>query len=213
MDIALKLANEDLEKYREKMEEKFSTTKRKFTKFSPGNWVYLKKDQDNVAKGTSRKLDEQSQGPYKVISVDNRKSNVTIQLAANENITVKNNKLRMSKVQDIFLDPTKIRPSKLNEIIVLDSIPEIEKLKNSKTKTNKNKKQLQIPEGVVGKRIKILWKSGQYKGWHNATVIGYNADKTKNLVYYDIRDEDVDPTIDYYAHNLQHGSGEEWVLI
>jgi hypothetical protein len=114
LDLALKLANEDLEEYRKKMEEKFDEGDRKFAKIYPGNWVYLKKDPSHVAKGSSKKLDEQSQGPYKVISVDNKKSNVTIAIAANETIVVKKNQLRLSKNQDIIWETDKIRPSKLS---------------------------------------------------------------------------------------------------
>jgi hypothetical protein len=211
MDLALKLSNDKLLEYRKKIEEKFVNTKRRFTKFSIGNWVYLKKPLDSVQSGLSHKLDSQSLGPFKIIEINDAKANVTLQLAPNYIMEVKNNLVRLSKNQNILVDPNELRPTTLKEIIILKSISEIEKLKKlEKPNKNKNKKQLKIPEELVGKRIEVLWKTGRYKGWHPATVIGYNANKAKSLVFYDKRDKKADPTTDYYAHDLRPDSKEEW---
>ncbi len=65
---------------------------------------------------------------------------------------------------------------------------------------------------MVGKRIEIKWKTGPYKGWHPTTIIGYTSNLIKNLIYYDVRDTDVDPTINYYAENL-FSKVVEWKFI
>jgi hypothetical protein len=212
LDLALKLANENLTLYRKKIEDKVEP-KRKFPKFTIGQWVYLKKPLEAVKSGLSAKLDAKALGPYKIIKVDDSKANVTIQLAPNYNIEVKNNLVRLSKDQDILLDPDEIKASKTSEIIILKSIQGLEKLKLEYIKSDKNKKQLKVPEELVGKRISILWKTGPYKGRHLATVIGYTANLKKSLVYYDQRNIETDPTTDYYAHDLRADSGEVWTLL
>ena len=214
LELATKLANDALILYRKKIEQKNNQSKRKYSTFTVGNWVYLKKPLDAVQHGLSHKLDTKSLGPYKIMNVDGQKANATIQLAPNYNTDVKNNLVRLSKDQDILLETNELKPSKTNEIIVLKSIPEIQNLQNQQTSAStKNKKQLKIPEDLVGKRIKVLWKTGPYKGWHNATVVGYTANKTRNLLFYDQRNIHTDISTDYYAHNLSLDSKEEWKLL
>jgi hypothetical protein len=204
LDLAVKLANETLADYRKKMEDKNLKIRRNFTKFKKNQWVYLQKPLDAVEHGLSRKLSTKSLGPYKVIEVDTSKGNVTLQIAPNQKLIVKNNQIRLSAVQDIHEEPDKLIPSKLNEILILTSISEIEKLKNQSTKgLEKNKKKIQIPEGLVGRRIEVTWPSGTYKGKHKATVIGYTANKNANLVFYDSPDINCDRRTNYYAHDLR----------
>ena len=65
---------------------------------------------------------------------------------------------------------------------------------------------------LVGKRVKIEWKTGEYRGWHKGTVIGYTSNLTNSLVYYDQRDLHHDPRTDYYAHNL-FSQRENWAFL
>jgi hypothetical protein len=213
MNLATKLANDVLVEYRKKIEQKNNESKRKFSKFSVGNWVYLKKPEDAVEHGLSRKLATQSLGPYKIREINEEKGNVTIQIAPGHKMEVKNNLIRLSKNQDILLDPDELKATTLKEILILKSLSEIKRLQEFKQIISKNKKQFKIPEDLVGKRVQIYWKTGPYKGWHPATIVGYTANKAKSLVYYDQRNINADPTTDYYAHDLRSDSREVWKFL
>jgi hypothetical protein len=136
-----------------------------------------------------------------------------LQIAPGHELEVKKNLIRLSKIQDILLDPTELKATNLKEIIVLKSLSEITKIKEAKQDISKNKKQYKIPEDLVGKRIQVYWKTGPYKGWHPATIVGYTANKAKSLIYYDQRNVNTDPTTDYYAHDLRHDSKEVWKFL
>jgi hypothetical protein len=211
LDLAFKIANERLAIYRQKMESKHLNINRKFTKFSIGDWVYLKKPLEAVQKGSSHKLDHTALGPFKVVSVDSTKGNVSILLAPESPLEVKNNMIRLSKNQEILLDDSKLKASKTSEILVLQNLSEITKIQQTSNK-DLNKKKMNT-KTLVGKRVAVFWKTGPYKGWHNGTIVGYNSNLKKNLIYYDTRNVNVNPTIDYYAEDFSLDSRLTWKFI
>jgi hypothetical protein len=211
LDLAFKIANERLSEYRKKMENKNMNLPRNFTKFTIGDWVYFKKPEQAVQHGLSRKIDQTSLGPFKIISVDRSRGNVTILLAPDSPLEVKQNQLRKSKNQEILLDDNELKPSKPNEIIILKNIEEIKKLKDT-SNIDLSKEDFDT-KTLVGKRVSVQWKSGPYKGWHPGTIVGYNANLKNNIIYYDERNINVDPTIDYYSENFQKDSGSAWKFI
>jgi len=193
------------------MESKNLNINRRFTKFSIGDWVYLKKPLEAVQHGSSKKLDHTALGPFKIFSVDSTKGNITILLAPDSPLEVKQNQLRKSKNQEILLEDSYLKPSKTNEIIILKNLSEIKKLQET-SNLNLNKRQHNT-KSLVGKRVSVLWKTGPYKGWHSGTIVGYNANLKKNIIYYDTRNVNVDPTIDYYSEDFSSDSKLTWKFI
>ena len=103
-----------------------------------------------------------------------------------------------------------IRPEKFTEIIVLNN-PDTFPKPNQKPKYSKpTKNQFPTVKDLVGKRVNIRWKAGKYKGWHIGAVIGYTSNLNKSIIYYDKRNTDVDPAIDYYSQNLLTDPNNEW---
>ncbi len=83
---------------------------------------------------------------------------------------------------------------------------------NISTKGKKPIKKDFDVKSLVGKRIKVEWKTGAYKGWHKGTIIGYTSNLKNNLIYYDKRDHEHSPQVDYYSHNL-FGNQINWVFL
>jgi hypothetical protein len=214
LESALKIANDELEKYRKKMIE---TTHGKLsqklpTVYKAGDWVFVQKDPSKVAQGLSHKLDDRAIGPFKVVSADVTKGNVTIEFAAGILKVIKHNRLRLSKKQNYQKDALKIVPMKETEIIIINKPEDIEKLKAS-SHAGLSKLGLSVKD-VVGKRISVQWGN---KGNFPGTVIGYSKDLKQSLIYYDDRSKDatgadVDSTTDYYKENL-FGPRCKWKFI
>ena len=189
----------------EKSKEKLNM--RKETELKENDLVYLRKDENDTEKGLSHKLDDKALGPFKVIEMDKEKGNVIIEVAPNNTTTVKINELRLAKNQVQQIDNNEViilsqKPK--TELIILSKLSDFPKQEKKNYKGRiPNKKNFTV-KNLVGKRINIEWKAGRLRGWHKATVIGYNQNLTHNLVYYDDRTEGVDKTIDYYSHNLFH---------
>jgi hypothetical protein len=198
-----------LNDYREKMIEKSKEklNSRKETEFKENDLVYLQKDESDTEKGLSHKLDDKSLGPFKVIEWDKDKGNVIIEVAPNYTLTVKMNQLRLAKDQGQHLDNNEVtilsqKPQ--TELIILSKLSEFPKKENKNCKGRKPNLMNFTVKSLVGRRINIEWTAGRLKGWHKATVIGYTQNLTNNLIYYDVRTEGVDKTVDYYSHNLFH---------
>lgn len=165
-------------------------------------------------------MDDRSFGPFQVNSVDSNKGNVEIQIAPQHTLTVKQANLRLSSNQNINLDnlyqtninkPIVLQPTKLNEIILLKEIdkfpnPELDLKKPMKPDLSKL-----TAENLVGKRIREFWKSD--KKWYSGTIIGYTSNHAKNLIYYDIRTDEVDPAVDYYAEPLLTDKRLVWEIL
>ena len=107
-------------------------------------------------------------------------------------------------------EKTVIKASKLTEIIILNDLSKFpEKKKEDYQGKIPKKSELDI-KNLVGKRVNIQWKSGQFKGWHKGTIIGYTSNLLNSLIYYDTRNIDVDPSIDYYSANLLTNNQINW---
>ena len=219
--IAFEIANDNLKRYRDDM-IKYYDKKRKGllpVVYYKDDWVYLNKPIDSVVKGLSHKLDKQSLGPYKIIQVDNEKGNILIEIAPHKELLVKHNNIRLAKNQLKLNDDekkqtnqNKLIPTSINEVIVISDMDELKRLVGTKTKGPKPNKNHLTVKDLVGKRVKIEWKTGEYKGWHDGTVIGYTSNLTNSLIYYDQRDLYHDPRTDYYAHNL-FSNKENWIFL
>ena len=214
--------NENLRKYREKMKKQFGEKLKKIVRFNSGDKVFLKKDSDLVQKNLSSKLDNKAFGPFQINKVYSEKGNVEIQIAPNSTLIVKSNNLRLANDQQIDLselyksDETKpiiLKPSKLNEIIILKEVEKFPKPEND-GKGYIPKKSEFTPETLVGKRIEEYWTSGNRKNtWFRGTVVGYTNNMAKCLIYYDDRTDDVDPAIDYYAEPLLTDKRIKWRML
>jgi hypothetical protein len=91
----------------------------------------------------------------------------------------------------------------------MSEIAKIQKTSNKELK----KKQHTDPKKLVGKRVAVQWKTGPYKGWHKGTIVGYTSNLAKNLIFYDSRNIDVDPSIDYFAEDFRPDSKLSWMFI
>lgn len=202
---ARKLANETLEEYRQKM-MKVCQPKR-LTTFDVGEWVHLKRPQESVVSGLSKKLMSKSLGPFKVLAIDKDKGNITLDYAPGNSLEVKVNQVRKAKSLPKNSDRT-IVPSKTTEIVVLDDLDEIEKLKTEVPKRDewmsKSEKAKIDVKKLVGTRIEVNWTYGKNKGIWAGTIIGYSANLVNALIYYDDRTIGVDPRVDYYNLNVSN---------
>ena len=205
--------------YQNKMikQRKQKLGKRKSSEFKKGDVIYIQKKSDAVIKDLSHKLDERALGPFKINDLDDKKGNIKVQIAPNTEIDVKKDDVRKANNQQQNLDELyetktknyKIIPTKPTEVVVLSNPADFPVKGASLSNHNKGK----IPEkskynskDLVGKRVNIEWKSGQYKGWHKGTIIGFTSNLVNNLIYYDQRNNNVDPAIDYYSQNLLAGN-------
>lgn len=208
-----KIANDILEKYRDKMILQASgkiSEKNKST-FKNGDLIQLKRPTSSITDGLSKKLISKSIGIFEVDSYDKEKGNVVIKLAPDTFITVKQNQVRLAKASrddEMFI----IKPTKLTEVIKINNLLLLEDIytqnkddMKSSWMTIKKKELIDVKE-VVGKRICIEWKYGKSKGLWKGTVIGYTSNLSASLIFYDIRTEDVPIQTDYYAENLKKKS-------
>ena len=210
---ATELAQKTLQDYRNRMVNQVAD-KIKNPKFKINDLVYLEKPPEAFIKGLSRKLDNRAIGPYRIVRIDPDKGNVEIKIAPNTTKLVKLKNISLSNDQNLdtsYLDAYQetnplILPTKFNEIIILNNPTNFPKSENEKMED----KVLEV-RNLVGKRVKIYWPS-ICKGWHKAIIIGFNSDLTKSLIYYDSRDLDIDPAIDYYSENLLTGK-VKWELL
>ena len=151
------------------------------------------------------------------------KGNVEIQIAPNTKLLVKQSNLRLAENQSTDLDylyesdqnkPIILRPSKLNEILMLTKVEEFPNPRNDFKKGKMPDKTQWTPQSIVGKRIQVYWIAGNRKNlWFAGTVIGYNNNLNKNLIYYDDRTLDVDPSVDYYAESLLGNTRLKWKFL
>jgi hypothetical protein len=151
-------------------------------------------------------------GPYIFRKVDEAKGNITIEIAPGKFHTTKHKDLRRAKEQKEPDWTGRIVPEKLNEIVVISSFEEIEKIKKKSFQGQSFDSKKDTPQSLVGKRITIYWGTGPYKGWHKGTVVGYTSNLKHSLIYYDVRNDEVDPRVDYYAQNLFSGK-TKWNFI
>ena len=178
--------------------------------YKPDDFVYMEKPVDVVTKGLSHKLDDNAMGPFKVIEVDNEKGNIVIEIAPGKHITVKHHEIRKAKDQMKHQDvENKLKPTSINEVIIIDDVEYLSTLVGKRSRGIKPKKQNFTVKTLVGKRIDVHWKTGVLKGWHEGTIIGYTSNLNNNLIYYDQRDDQTNPIIDYYSHNL-FGNAIKW---
>lgn len=218
---ATKKANELLADYRNRMIATVSKKSKKNTDFNEGNLVYMSKSDSAYEKGLSGKLDDTALGPYKIIKIYKDTGNVALQIAPETIYTCKLKSLSLANDQNMNVDylfkyqkdnPV-ILPTKLTELIKISDPREFTKMKLGEGSGKIPSKNLTVKD-LLNKRINVYWPPGRHKlqGWFKATVIGYNTDLKNSIVYYDERNVNVDPSIDYYSHNLT-GNGEKWKLI
>lgn len=157
--------------------------------FSPSNLIILKRLSHD--KKLNKKLLSLNVGPYEVVSVDN--NNVTIQLTPLETLVVHQDDVELYKGDHKPFPPYSFTP--LPSEIIPISIPERKKKVDEKKMPDRMKKDLNL-KTIVGRRISFYWPSA--KRFYDATVIGYNADLTHNLLFFDEPTPDVPPSCDYY---------------
>jgi hypothetical protein len=185
---------------------KQKTLHAKVITFKAGDYVLLKREEANLAKGLMLKLAAKGLGPYKVISADKEKGNVTIEVAG-QPMEVKHNQVHLAKVSGQAVDEDKIIAA-VTETIPLSSLKEIEKLQKKRiVKRNWTstavKSSLKLND-LVGRRVAVDWgKSGKTTGIQNGTIIGYTNNFSKALVFYDKNFTDGDRRQEYYGENLQ----------
>ncbi len=181
---AIAAAKETLECYKKKMIDQVQKKlgNRKISEFKEGDKVYLKRPPLSITKELSTSLVERGMGPYQVNESDREKGNVKIQISPNTEIEVKNKDLRLAKDQTIDLEdlyqskedePIILKPSKLNEVIILKDLREFPEKEAKREMGKIPKKGTFTVKTLVGKRENIEWKSGKYKGWHKGTIIGF----------------------------------------
>ncbi|HRO65581.1 MAG TPA: DDE-type integrase/transposase/recombinase, partial [Candidatus Dojkabacteria bacterium] len=214
---AQELANKYLEAYREKMIRN-NKDKKEIPKFVVGSKVYLEKTPEARIRGLAKKLDNNTLGPFVIIKMDEQKGNATLQIAPTCTKVAKLKSLFLAdqniNVEYLFRyqeNKPRILPSKLNEIILIQEIKEFPNDIRKEKEYYPDEKSYNI-KNIVGKRVSIYWSAGRMKGWHKGLVIGYTADLTNSLVYYDQRTDNTDKSIDYYSHNLFTGK-TRWKIV
>src|SRR5262249_10861975 len=147
--------------------------------------------------------------------------NVNIQIDPETEITVKKSDLKRAfnqnqKIEELFKSdkdkPIKIRQEKFNEIIILSEVKNLRKFNRNSKEMIPDKSQFKSVKDLVGKRVNIKWKSGKNKGCHRGTDIGFTSNLINNLISHDQRNNNVDPAVDYYSHNLLSDPNFEWKI-
>ena len=192
---AWKIAAQVLEDYQNQMinKRKEELGRRIPIAFKPGDLVWRQLPSNAIIKDNATKLHPKALGPYKILEILEN-DNVKIEITPTITEIVRPNQLRLVKDQQYPFDPIELR-GKSNEIIII-SKPSPPPKKEKEVPLNDN---LNI-NTIIGRRIKIYWPSN--KAWYPCTVIGYNATKSANLVYYDERTADVNPQEDFYQAPL-----------
>ena len=188
--------------------------------FKQGSIVFLEKPKESKIKGLSHKLDNRALGPYQIIGINYTKGNAKLQIAPDTIIKVKVKSLILSDNQNIDLSylfkfqPTnpKLLPSKLSEIIPITNRSEITRANINEKEGTKPKLSDHTVQTLINKRVNIYWSNSNNRGWHKGTVVGYNGDLSRSLIFYDIRTDGVDESIDYYSHNL-FADSTKWKLL
>ena len=209
---AKRVANEMLVEYRSKMKKARAKKLgiRKPLVINVGDMVILRKRPEEVPQGLSRKLDDRGLGPFKVISVNNEKGNVTISLAPNTNIEVKICDVRKTLLKQAIDDAQDFRLIKghKKDVLVIFSpkLPDFEEVTRESTPEERNSSDVRA---MLGKRIEVKWTQANWPGNHRGTVVGFKG--KKNLVFYDDSFKDRVPT-DYYGESL-FGKTLEWKFL
>jgi hypothetical protein len=175
--------------------------------FLPGDLVIIRRSISD--KNLNHKFLSRNIGPYSVVAAES--NNITIQITPNETLVVHQDDVDSYNGPLKPFPPNSFTPS-LSEIIPIP-IPPRKKKVGEKLLPDRMKKDLTL-KSIVGHRISAYWPST--KKFHDGTVIGYNADLTHNLVFYDEPTLEVIPSCDFYKAFLFASSPtskvEKWSL-
>jgi tRNA(Leu) C34 or U34 (ribose-2'-O)-methylase TrmL len=209
---AVKVANKILKEYRERMklvhERKFA--REKIKPYRVNEMVWLLRPNDSVTAKLSKSLASKSLGPFKIISIDQARNNLVIQINADLEQTIKMKYVR--RCLAVESQPTataraksesfRLAPNPRTEVIIIFSPNIPEHQEKSKIVTAQELKSLDVKK-AVGMRLEVKWGDEWFKG----TIVGYSKNLQMSLIYYDIRtisvkNEAVEPTTDFYKINL-----------
>ncbi|HRO64990.1 MAG TPA: RNase H-like domain-containing protein [Candidatus Dojkabacteria bacterium] len=214
LKLAFANAKQNLQEYRDKMVD--TSRKRILRKeieiYQPEDWVYLKKEKSQTARGLSHKLDIKSTGPYKVIWYDNDTGNLTLEQADGKTFKIKSNLVHKTMAPETLPEPSHLIATHKNDIIIISNLTELQKKIGSSNEEPMDKSKATV-ENLVGARVMTHWNTRTIKGDFPATVIGYKSNKKLSLLFYDMRTDEGEIFTDYYAESLIGKKPVRWEFI
>jgi hypothetical protein len=187
--------------------------RREIVKYEIGDYVIVKKLDNWKIKDLNPKLNYKNAGPFKIITIDETKNHVSLEITAGD---IREFHFDDIKKYTIAIEekPTEFRAG-LKEIILIQQIPDSPKNELQKFETNKVKNTFNI-KSIVGRRISVYWPS--FKDWNAGIVIGYDCKMKYNLIYYDdIKDQNVPKSDSYFKACLfatsDNSRVENWKLL
>ena len=169
--------------------------------YVPGDLIIIKQRPEWVASNLNAKLAPSNLGPYPISKVLEN-NHILIDVDGDQPLEVHLDEVAPYRVKNIQDELSKkCFKGKFSEKFIIKEIPDVyandiqwDECLPILENNNFNVKS------IVGKRIMVWWPS--FKKYYTGIVIGYTNDLKKNLIFYDVRNEDVPIEIDFGSSKL-----------